>query len=80
MKLSALDIDLLTAISKRGIAGITKEELIAEVGKTVKGIAYADLWRHVTALANGGMVDVEMSGPDDFTVYITDVGKEKFGK
>ncbi len=79
MKLSAFDIDILNTISKRGVAGITKDELMFELGKTVKGIAYGDLKRHVTALVSNGLAEVEETGPDDFTIMITKSGKESIG-
>lgn len=76
MRLSALEVDILAAVSKRGVSGITKDELLFELGKTVKGIAYADLMRHVTNLVNGGLAEMEESGPEDFTIMITKKGKE----
>lgn len=79
MSLSAIDIDILTAVAKRGVSGITKDELMQELGRTVKGIAYDDLIRHVTGLVAAGMVLMDETGPDDFTVMITDEGLESVG-
>lgn len=76
MTLSAIDVDILTAVAKRGVSGITKDELMQELGRSVKGIAYSDLTRHVTGLVESGMVQLEETGPDDFTVMITDAGRE----
>ena len=76
MRLTEMDIDLLSAASKRGAAGITKDELMLELSKSVRGLAYADLRRHVDSLARGGLAEVEETGPDDFTIVITESGRE----
>ena len=76
MTLSAIDVDILTAVAKRGFSGITKDELMQELGRTVKGKAYADLIRHVPGLVDARMVQMDETGPDDFTVMITDEGRE----
>ncbi len=80
MTLSALDIDILTTISKRGTVGITKEELMLDLSRTVKGIAYGDLMRHVNGLVESGYAELDETGPDDFTVIITPAGKEISGR
>lgn len=79
MTLSAIDVDILTAVAKRGVSGITKDELMQELGRSVKGIAFGDLIRHVTGLVESGMVQMDETGPDDFTVFITDEGMESVG-
>ncbi len=43
MKLGAIDIDILSIAEKKGKAGIDKEELLFELGKLMKGIAYPAL-------------------------------------
>lgn len=79
MTLSAFDIDILSSIIKRGTAGITKDELLLDLSKMVKGIAYDDLMRHVRNLVDSGYAELDETGPDDFTIIITQAGKEVSG-
>jgi len=74
VNLSAIDIDILKIASKKGKAGIDKEELLFEIGKVVKGIAYADLAKRIHRLSDNEAILVEENGPDDFTVFITEAG------
>jgi predicted transcriptional regulator len=76
MNLSAIDIDILRISSKKGKAGIDKEELLFELAKVVKGIAYSDLAKRIHRLGENGAIRVEENGPDDFTVFITDTGSK----
>ncbi|MBX8632241.1 MAG: hypothetical protein J9259_06980 [Thermoplasmata archaeon YP2-bin.285] len=74
VNLSAIDIDILSIASKRGSAGIDKGELLFELGKVVKGIAYTDLVKRINRLASENAISIEENGPDDFTVFITESG------
>ena len=74
MNISAIEVDILSIAAKRGKAGIDKAELLFELGKIVKGIAYADLARKIEKLRADRLITVEENGPDDFTVIITQQG------
>lgn len=80
MRLTAMEIDILTTISGRGTSGITKDELMLDLSRSVKGMAYADLRRHLESLAERRLVSVEETGPDDFTVAITTEGSKAVRK
>ena len=76
LKLGAIEIDILSIADKRGKAGIDKAELLFELGKVMKGIAYPDMVRRIEKLKHGNLIAVEENGPDDFTVFITPQGSE----
>ena len=73
MTLSALEIDILSSIIKRGTAGITRDELMLDLSKMVKGIAYDDLMRHVKNLVDSGYAELDETGPDDFRQFKQEV-------
>lgn len=74
LRLGAIDIDILSIAEKKGRAGIDKEELLFELGRLMKGIAYPDLVRRIEKLRDGNLITVEENGPDDFTVFTTEQG------
>jgi hypothetical protein len=74
LNIGAIEVDILSVAAKRGKAGIDKAELLFELGKIVKGIAYTDLARKIEKLRTDNLITVEETGPDDFIVFITQQG------
>ncbi|MBX8635565.1 MAG: hypothetical protein KIS30_05965 [Thermoplasmata archaeon] len=74
MKLGAIEVDILSIAEKKGKAGIDKEELLFELARVMKGIAYPDLMKRIERLREGSLITFEENGPDDFTVFITAQG------
>ncbi|MBX8632527.1 MAG: hypothetical protein KIY11_05680 [Thermoplasmata archaeon] len=74
MKLGAIEVDILSIAEKKGKAGIDKEELLFELARVMKGIAYPDLMKRIERLREGSLITLEENGPDDFTVFITSQG------
>jgi len=76
VNLSAMEIDILDVLSKRGKSGMPKDELLFEMARLVRGIAYDDMLKHIKSLEASDLVRTEAEGPDDFTAFITEKGTE----
>ncbi|MEM3857351.1 MAG: hypothetical protein QXI37_02455 [Thermoprotei archaeon] len=74
--MNPLQVDILKSAARRGRAGVTKEELMSELSKALRGIAYSDFIKHINTLQSAGMVQMEEIGPDDFILYATEEGKK----
>jgi DNA-binding transcriptional ArsR family regulator len=70
-------VDILKSAARRGRAGVPKEEMMMELSKALRGIAYSDFMRHINRLVSQGLATIEEIGPDDFILYITENGENE---
>lgn len=65
--------DLLAALDERGLLGLNKADMFGRL----PGVRYEDLKIAVETLEREGLAEVHWKGPADFSVFITDLGRDR---
>jgi hypothetical protein len=67
-----LDWKVLSLTAKRGLIGATREDFFREI----RGLRYEDLEDAVRRLETEGQIQVEWTGPNRFTLTVSEVGSK----
>jgi len=67
-----LDWKVLSLTARRGLIGATREDLFREV----RGMRYEDLENAVRRLEADGYLQVEWTGPNRFTLTVSETGSK----